>query len=209
MQLRPPQLRTATERPALRLDAPVATQSALPEVVAPPRSPAAVPRRVRLRAGLRTAAALSALWWCLLPSSTGSWLVGAPAVLMGAALAAGLARDAARRISPLGALRFTTLFAVETLAGATDVARRALDPRLPVAPGFHEVALDLPEGAPRVLFANTVTLLPGTLSAAIRGDRLLIHSIDAGADLEAALNRLRKAVRRLYRLAEPAGTPHP
>lgn len=203
MQFRPPQLRTASERPTLRLDAPVVASAALPAVTGRAQGTTAVPRRARLRAGLRTGAALSVLWWCLLPGSAASWLVGAPAALMGAALAAGLARDTTHRISVPGALRFAALFAMETLAGATDVARRALHPRLPLAPGFHEVALDLPEGPARTLFANTVTLLPGTLSAAIQGDRLLVHSIDTGADLDAALDRLRRAVRRLYRLSEP------
>lgn len=199
MQIPPPRLRTRAADATIPLAAPTRAQPPVP-VAAASLHGAPRMRRSRLRAGLRAAAALGVLWWCLTPWDAQAWVIGAPAVLLGTALAAVLAQPVAHRLSPVGALGFAGLFAVGTVAGAVDVARRALHPRMPLAPGFREFALDLPEGPARVLFANSVTLLPGTLSAEIRGDRLLVHSIDTGAELDAALARLRAAVRRLYRL---------
>ncbi len=69
-----------------------------------------------------------------------------------------------------------------------DVARRVLTPALPIRPAVVEVQTRLQSRLGRLLLANSITLTPGTLSVDVRGDRILVHWIDAspGTDLESA-----------------------
>lgn len=157
-----------------------------------------IPRSRRPRAAAASGTLLTALWAMLLPGDQASWVVGIPCVIGGAALSAVLAPARPSRISAAGAFRFAVFFAVGAVRGAVDVAFRAvrLNPRLD--PGFLEIDLDLPAGTPRVLFANALSLLPGTLTAELRGDRAIIHVIDRGADLGPELDRLRARVRAVF-----------
>jgi len=157
----------------------------------------------RLRAGVATTAVLAGIWWLLNPGDHASWLIGGPSIVLGAALAALLPRPAASRLSVLGAVRFASFFLWQSVRGAVDVALRALDPRLPIDPGFRRLEIDLPPGPPMILFANTVTLLPGTLAAELDGNRVVVHALDQAADLEAELDRLARQVRDLFGMPEP------
>jgi multicomponent Na+:H+ antiporter subunit E len=161
-----------------------------------PEPPAARARPVAPFAA--ASALLAGLWASLNPGDPQSWLVGAPAVLAGAATVVWLRPPRAGAIHPLGALRFVLFFARQSVRGATDVALRALDPRLSVEPAFVEVDLNLPPGAARVAFANAVTLLPGTLTADLRGDRAVIHVIDRTADNMAELREVEARVRAIF-----------
>lgn len=72
-------------------------------------------------------------------------------------------------------------FAWRSIKGGTDVAMRAFHPRLPLKTGWIEYPASLPAGTPRVMMAGEISLLPGTLPAGFRGDRLLIHCLDTDA----------------------------
>jgi multicomponent Na+:H+ antiporter subunit E len=63
-----------------------------------------------------------------------------------------------------------------------DVARRALDPRLPLRPGFVTYAPRLPPGGARDAFCALASLMPGTLPADTNEDgTLLVHCLDRTA----------------------------
>jgi multicomponent Na+:H+ antiporter subunit E len=182
----------------------------------PPQSPssAPVPQTVAPRAGrwrgaAFTAAAMAAIWAVLLGDQPGSWVLGAPAVLGGAALAATVpaAPSAHRqrlRLSPGGTLRFAGWFARHSVMGASDVAWRACQPRMPIAPGFRTHVTALPAGMPRTLFANCITLLPGTLTADIDDRTLTIHMLDRTQDLAADLSALEARVAAIWSLPTDA-----
>jgi multicomponent Na+:H+ antiporter subunit E len=174
---------------------------------APAASPTvATGRGMRSRgvAALGTGAALALGWAGLTGGAPGSWAIGLPAVLAGAALAWWAGPAPAWRLSPLGALRFGGWFAVQSVLGAWDVARRAFNPRLPVAPGYRRHPLTLPAGAPRLVMANAITLLPGTLTAELHDDHLIVHMLDTGQDLAADLAALEARVRDLFALRPEA-----
>jgi len=157
-----------------------------------------------LRLSLRAAAWLpvtAALWWIAVEGRPGSWGVGLP-VALAAALAAAAIPPAGRSIRLLPLLRFLAYFAYQSVKGGVDVARRALSPSLPLAPGFAELSTDLPAGAPRVLFADTVSLLPGTLTVDVDGPRVLVHGLDAGEALHADARALEARVAALFRPVE-------
>ena len=89
----------------------------------------------------------------------------------------------------------------ESLRGGIDVARRVLSPRLDVAPGFLTYRTRLSGPQARLLFVNSVSLLPGTLAADLQDDRLTIHALDSDAEFAEDLARLETAVARVYREA--------
>jgi multicomponent Na+:H+ antiporter subunit E len=53
--------------------------------------------------------------------------------------------------------------------------------------------------------ANVVSLLPGTLSAELRGDCLKVHVLDANADVFEELQSLESKIKHVFGL-EPLGS---
>ena len=85
-----------------------------------------------------------------------------------------------------------------------DVARRALDPRLPLRPGFVTVSPRLPPGTQRDAFCAFASLLPGTLPVDTNDDgTLLVHCLDVGqpvaAQMAADEDTLRAGIGRVAR----------
>ena len=67
----------------------------------------------------------------------------------------------------------------QSIAAGTDVARRALDPRLPIQPGFVVYQARLPPGTKRNAFCAIMSLLPGTLPCGpAEGNGLTVHCLD-------------------------------
>lgn len=203
----------ATADPSPSRQAPTASRATgVPQVIADPAAGAAprlatVPTPVRSRP-VRAAIGLvllAGLWAVLTGGDPGAWVFGVPAVSAGLALILVQSPAPGWRLSPVGAVRFSAWFAVQSVRGAVDVARRALAWRLPLAPGCRPFRTALPDGAPRILFANAITLLPGTLTAEFEGDLLVVHMLDTGADLTAELGALERRVARLFALPDGPG----
>jgi multicomponent Na+:H+ antiporter subunit E len=143
-------------------------------------------------------ASLAGVWWLLTDGAAESWLIGIPATL---AAAWSYRRPEQREgsLSWVGAARFLPFFLWESLRGGVDVAQRTLAPRMRISPGFAVYRCRLQKSGALVLFANCVSLLPGTLTADLEGDRLRLHLLDSGADVNRELDRLERAVARIYR----------
>jgi multicomponent Na+:H+ antiporter subunit E len=58
-----------------------------------------------------------------------------------------------------------------------DVARIVLDPKLPISPTMVWVPLTQRTDVGKVIYANSITLTPGTVSVEIEGNRILVHAI--------------------------------
>lgn len=141
------------------------------------------------------------LWLVIAGTDPAAWLVGAPAIAAATWASLHLTQgDAAAPFSIGGALRFGGFFLWESLRGGIDVAARTLGPRLRIRPGFIDYRCRLPGGRPRVLFANCVSLLPGTLAADLRDLDLSVHVLDLDSAAVAELGRLETAVARLFGL---------
>lgn len=95
--------------------------------------------------------------------------------------------------------RFLPYFLWESLLSGVDIAVRVLSPRIRVAPGVFGYDTVLKGQEARVFFANTVSLIPGTLSVMFEGDRLHVHTIDMREPNEANLRRLEGLVAALFR----------
>jgi multicomponent Na+:H+ antiporter subunit E len=154
----------------------------------------------RWRRFLVNALALALLWGILTDFRVDALVFGVPAILAGAALVFLIPQSPSWRLSPRGALAFVLWFAVQSVRGAIDVALRALAPSLPLRPGFRTYRPALPQGAPHITFLNTITLLPGTLSAEVAGDQVVVHMLDTRADLNAELGALESRIADLFGL---------
>jgi multicomponent Na+:H+ antiporter subunit E len=79
-------------------------------------------------------------------------------------------------------------FLRQSVVSGTDVALRALNPRLRLHPGLVACPLRLPEGGERRAFCALSSLMPGTLPTGTdeRG-ALLVHCLDIGQPVAANL----------------------
>jgi len=139
-------------------------------------------RRATVRAVLWRGVLFALLWWALTDGRPGSWGVGGVSVALATSLA--LLPPVGTCVSRIGLVRFLVFFFVQSLRGGVQVAAFALRPRPGLRPGFHDIALRLPAGLGRILLANTLSLLPGTLSVELDGDRLCLHVLDETAPTE-------------------------
>lgn len=151
------------------------------------------------RHGLMVLAVAAGLWLLLSGGDPSSWLIGAPVVVVAAWSVRLLPVPDRCPFSPIAALRFLPFFLWESMRGGVDVASRVLASELRVRPGFESYRLRLRHGPARVMFANAVSLLPGTLAADLSGDRLQVHALDTTSDFLAELESLERRIGRIYR----------
>ena len=82
-------------------------------------------------------------------------------------------------LRPVSAVGFVLHFLYQSIRAGTDVALRALDPRLPLTPGFVTYQARLPPGTKRNAFCAITSLMPGTLPCGpADGNTLSIHCLD-------------------------------
>lgn len=131
---------------------------------------------------LERACVFAAVWLVLTAADPSALPWGAGAIAAATWLSLRLRPDRAPRLRLLRAARRVPSFLGRSFLAGVDVARRAFDPRLPLAPGWFEVPTTLPEGSPRVLLGGEFSLVPGTLVAGTRGGRFLVHVLDRTRD---------------------------
>lgn len=137
-------------------------------------------------AAFRTAA-LFVLWLALARWSVADMAAG----LLAAALAgwASLTLLPPRRAASRSIVALLTLmvrFPGQSLAAGLDVARRALDPRLPLETGFLAYPCSLRDETQRTAFRAFMSLQPGSLPVDEQVDgTLLIHCLDMRQPVEA------------------------
>ena len=71
---------------------------------------------------------------------------------------------------------------VEIIKANIDVAKVVLSPSLPISPSFIKVHAVFENDVNKVIYANSVSLTPGTITVDVRGDEYIIHALtDAAA----------------------------
>ena len=158
------------------------------------RNPVGQTRRVSAARLIARAFAFAALW-AILGGGEG-WAIGVPVIIVAVASTSSVLPAA--RWSVSGLARFIPYFLWNSLRGGVDVAARAVHPRLPIDPAIVRYALRLDAMPARVLMANTVTLLPGTLSARLHHDTLEVHVLNASADVTDMLGKLERRVADVF-----------
>lgn len=141
---------------------------------------------------------LGCVWWSQASPRADSWVAGAVAVLAGAALHVGLGGRSDVRLDPRGLASFVPFLIGRMIAGGIDVSRRAFSPSLPLAPDVVRHPIRLPAGLARVVFIDTISLLPGSFSARVGDDEVLVHRLDDELAPEEALDALETKVGELF-----------
>ena len=141
-----------------------------------------------LRASLARGAGFFGFWLILSGFDLADLAVGAAA--------AGLATWASLRLLPSGQwslrpvalARFGFRFLRQSIAAGIDVAWRALDPRLPLRPGFVIYRSHLVPGLTQTAFFTETSLVPGTLPSGLdENGALIIHCLDVDQPVVAQL----------------------
>ena len=70
---------------------------------------------------------------------------------------------------------------VEIVKSSIDVARRVLSPSMPISPTVFVVETSQHTTMGRVVYANSITLTPGTVTLAVEGNRLRVHALSREA----------------------------
>ena len=72
---------------------------------------------------------------------------------------------------------------VQVLKSNIDVCKRILNPRLPINPQLIIVKASQASNLAKVIYANSITLTPGTISIDLDGSNIEVHSLsDKGAN---------------------------
>jgi len=140
----------------------------------------------------------SLIWWTLTNGEASSWWFGIPAILL--ALITSIALVPPLNLVWYECFRFIPFFLKNSLIGGIDVAWRAFHPRLPIAPDLINYPLSLPLGPSQVFMANTVNLLPGTLSAALDDNTLKVHVLDGQKNFLSELEAVEQHVAQIFGL---------
>ncbi|MEJ2094972.1 MAG: Na+/H+ antiporter subunit E, partial [Gammaproteobacteria bacterium] len=67
----------------------------------------------------------------------------------------------------------------EIIRANIDVSRRILSPRCDISPTVVKVKSSQKTTVGRVIYANSITLTPGTVSMSIDNDLILVHALSA------------------------------
>jgi multicomponent Na+:H+ antiporter subunit E len=88
----------------------------------------------------------------------------------------------------------------EIAKAAWDVTKRILHPRLPISPVMLRVKTTQKTELGRVIYANSITLTPGTISMELEDDVILVHALTregadglASGDMDARVTRFEGA----------------
>lgn len=142
------------------------------------------------------------LWWALTEGDTYNlWFA---IIMVIAATGLSLVLQPRVGIRPLAILTMLPFLLRLMVVGGWDVSRRALAPNLPIAPGFIDLAVWLPEGVPRSVLAVVINLTPGTVSVAFQCDSLRLHVLDTRQDIAGIVNAMQERLGRVFDLTAPA-----
>jgi multicomponent Na+:H+ antiporter subunit E len=68
----------------------------------------------------------------------------------------------------------------ETIKANITVAKLIINPKMPIHPNLFTVKASQPGELGKTIYANSITLTPGTVSMSVDGDEILVHAIDQG-----------------------------
>lgn len=78
-------------------------------------------------------------------------------------------------------VKYFLSLAVEIVVANIHVAMIVLNPRLPISPGLVIMRCDLEHSLLRVLFVNSITLTPGTITVELEDNLLIVHALTENA----------------------------
>ncbi len=143
------------------------------------------------------------VWWIISEGDSASLWVGVPVAAAATAMSVALRPGRLSTVRVRGAAGYALFFFVQSVIGGVDVALRALRPSMPLDPACVTYRLRLADTAPRVLLADTLSLLPGTLSAHLDEDALVVHVLDRGGPVIRDIGRVESRVADVFGIELP------
>lgn len=141
--------------------------------------------------------AYSLVWFVLTGADHSSWIIGGPAVLLAVSLSLFLSPGTFMTVNPVAVIFFIPYFIFLSILSGIDVLRRTFSRGPRINPGILNYRTGL-RGPSRVLLANIISLLPGTLSADLRDDEILVHLLDTEIPAEENLHKLENRIARIF-----------
>ncbi len=147
-------------------------------------------------AALERGLLLFLLWIVLMPSAKPADLVvGLFAAALGAWTSLHLLPPESGHLRLLALIGFVPHFLWQSVLAGVDVARRALSPRMPLAPGLVDVPVGFPPGLARNEFVSIVSLMPGSLPVGEAEASVVFHSLDTAVPLAPQIAEEEKRLR--------------
>lgn len=161
--------------------------------------------------GLQRLLLAAALWWVLVEGSGYAPWLGVVAAVLAVLTSFWLVGPGQYPLRLWRVPGFAVNFLVRSVVAGVDVARRTLNPSLPLYPAMIHYQTRLPAGLPRLTLVNLISLMPGTLvaetagvaergAAEFEGSRLSIHCLDHRQDLHRDLAKAERQVALLFGL---------
>ncbi len=152
-------------------------------------------------------ALLAAVWLSLSgPYTLHEWLIFAFGVVSVAFVwrlylaldrAAGGGSEFFRASSWLRLPRFLVAFALKVAAANLHTTKLILSPKIKLQPRLRRVPASQKTSFGQVLYANFITLTPGTITLDLRDDELLVYALDAESEADVVDGSMDRDVLRL------------
>ena len=101
----------------------------------------------------------------------------------------------------LGAITYIPWLLWEIVKAAWAVTRIIINPNLPISPTMTRLRATQTTASGINVYANSITLTPGTITAGVNGDELIVHALESsGADdlegggMDARVSRFEKGL---------------
>lgn len=150
-------------------------------------------KTVVVRAGL-----LYLVWWIMTGGRSDAWLFGLMVVALAVVVSLRLQPPRATGFSITGFLLFAIYFLRHSVKGGAQVAAIALMPRMNLHPAIIELELRLPHETERIFLVSILSLMPGTLSAGLDKNRLLLHVLDSRLPVGKEVMDAERQVARMF-----------
>lgn len=95
-------------------------------------------------------------------------------------------------------LRFWMVLFREVIISNIDVLKRIFKPGKNISPQLFELPLTHKSDLSRVIYANAITMTPGTVSVKVNKETITVHSLSIEAANDLCSGRLAKAVPEAY-----------
>jgi len=101
-------------------------------------------------------------------------------------------------MTPLRGCRYAIWLLGRILRAAVHVALIVVNPKMPLRPKLIRHKTTLKTNIEKVIFANSITLTPGTITGNLEGDTLTIHQLDDNSAADILSGAMEKEIRKIF-----------
>jgi multicomponent Na+:H+ antiporter subunit E len=103
------------------------------------------------------------------------------------------------RLAPAALFRYWPWLVWEIVKSAWQVSRIIVHPRLPISPTLQRIKSSQRTDVGRTVFANSITLTPGTIAVEVGSDEILVHALTREGAQELAGGQMDRRVSEFER----------